>query len=356
MHFSTKNTHMREVAMLGILSFQGKVFVSFVAFLSCMCACSCANAFALMLHTRCAKYCCDLLKFDLLHVRSPINAFCILHWILIVFSFSCLIPIPCHTHTHSLGSCTLHRFVRVHRRVFGFRNFYCQFRRHFTFIWITCGIPVYSGVNWSRVIHTTHSKLIPPRDGSVTCVSASCMAICAILLHQLHKRNMCASACAWVPLHADLSLMFPHTNRPANQQINEQATKWTATTRHDQQRERWNKAVRCERKNAFGISCKMLFKESNCYLNLINAASSLSFRLFDVWAATRKKLDCSHIDYSIATFIASCYIWYNSNSTKSKRRRTWQFYSACYTTDHPMFLKLFFYERARAHLQHRSCP
>lgn len=129
-------------------------------------------------------------------------------------------------------------FVRVRRRVFGFHNFYCQFRRHFTFIWITCGIPVYSGVNWSRVIHNTSKIDSTTRWYCSVLVSLLLAWLGAILLHQLHRQNVYRHTllCVWAFLQRRvISRVSIQSEQPAYQQINKQATKWTAKTKHDQQ-------------------------------------------------------------------------------------------------------------------------
>lgn len=75
----------------------------------CALMCHCIRSRITNTHKYTVKYCCDLLKFDLLHVRNPIR-FCILNRIRIVFSFSFsfLIPILYVTHTYrDRRACTL---------------------------------------------------------------------------------------------------------------------------------------------------------------------------------------------------------------------------------------------------------
>lgn len=124
-------------------------------FLSSLCVCSVHTArFAISnyTHTHTIKCCNDLLKFDPLHACELPICFCTVQRMRIVsgFFFVFIFIIRIFRGSHTLLT---HAYRR--RRVFGVHNFIVRLVDISHFIWISCGIAVYSGVNWSRVIHIT---------------------------------------------------------------------------------------------------------------------------------------------------------------------------------------------------------
>lgn len=72
---------------------------------------------------------------------------------------------------------------------------------------------VYSGVNWSRVIRNTHSKLIPPRDGSVL-VPLPLVWLSDLITSVTHtKSNPCVrERVSMFVMPTYLSCFYIHTN------------------------------------------------------------------------------------------------------------------------------------------------